>query len=414
MNRLPRRLRDAGLVLLLASCASTEPTAPSLIEALPRPLTDREAFVASTGNTFSFDLMREVNGDQKAENVFISPLSASMALGMTLNGAAGPTADEMRRMLGFGEASQASINEGYQGLIGLLRGLDSRTDLRIANAIFHRSDFPFEPAFLATGKKYFDAEIRGLDFTAPASLKTINDWVSRGTNAKIPEILDAIRPNDVMYLINAVYFKGIWRSQFDPKKTESATFHAATGATQPVRLMHQQSTLPYHETADFQAVDLQYGNSAFTMTVVLPKAGRDVNGLAESFDDASWTQLTKQLSATEVDLAFPKLRLEYERLMNDDLQALGMRLAFTTADFTPMSPRGHDLLVSSVKQKTFVDINEEGTEAAAATIVTIVETSMPQTKVMRVNRPFVFVIRERFSGTILFIGKIVEMPSAAS
>ena len=399
------------LLALVAGCAS-DPVAPAAtITELPRALTDRERFIASSGNTFTFDLLRQVNKDQAGSNVFLSPLSASMALGMTLNGAAGATADEMRRMLGFADVPQVTVNEGYEGLIGLLRSLDARTDIRIANAIFPRRDFPFEPAFLETGKKFFDAEIRPLDFSAPASVKTINDWVSAATNAKIPDIIEEIKPNDVMFLINAVYFKGTWRSRFDPKQTAAATFHAIGGREQPMRLMHQQKKLPYFETPDHQAVDLQYGNSAFTMTVLLPKPGKDIDALVTGLSDASWTELTGRFHEREVDLYLPKLKLEYERTLNDDLQALGMRLAFTAADFTPMSStRGRDLVISSVKQKTFVDIYEEGTEAAAATVVTVVETSMPQTSVMRIDRPFVFAIRERFSGTILFVGKIVEMP----
>ena len=408
-------LRNFGLLILLAGCAS-DPTGPSTLTALPRALTDREQLVASTGNSFSFDLLRQINLDQRASNVFISPLSASMALGMTLNGAAGVTADEMRRALGFGEAPQQSVNEGYQGLLGLLRGLDRRTELRVANAIFYRRDFPFDQAFLETGKSYFDAEIRGLDFAAPVSLTTINDWVSRSTNAKIPTIVDRIEQGDVMFLINAVYFKGTWRSRFDPRATADAPFHSIGGASQPMKLMHQTAKLGYFETLDLQAVDLPYGNSAFVMTVILPKAGRDVNDVVAALTSASWSEWTGRFAESEVDLYLPKLRLEYERMMNDDLKALGMRLAFQpgNADFTRMSPLGRELFITYVKQKTFVDIHEEGTEAAAATVVGIGVTSAPQRSIMRVDRPFVFAIRERFSGTILFIGKIVQIPDIES
>ena len=407
------RALACALSLVAAGCAS-DPVAPATLTALPRPLTDSERFVGSEGNAFTFRLLRQVNEDQQTSNVFISPLSASMALGMTLNGAAGATAEEMRRTLGFGEASQQSINEGYRGLIDLLRGLDRGTDLRVANSIFHRNDYPFEASFLNTGRSYFDAEVKALDFSAPGSLKTINDWVSRSTAGRIPTIVDQIRPNDVMYLINAVYFKGSWRSRFDARMTAEAPFRALDGTTQPVKLMHQKSTLRYFQTPDFQAVDLLYGNSAFAMTVVLPSQGRDVNELVATLTPASWTELTGRFEDREIDLYLPKLTLDYERTLNDDLKALGMRLAFEGADFTNMSPRGLGLVISSVKQKAFVKIDEAGTEAAAATVVTIVETSMPSHPVMRVDRPYLFAIRERFSGTILFIGKVVKMPAQGS
>ena len=400
-----------AILVAISACAS-DPVAPGTISALPRPLTDAEAFVGSAGNRFSFDLLRQVNLAQQDENVFLSPLSASMALGMTLNGAAGATADEMRRALGFGEVSEQSINDGYRGLIGLLRGLDRSTDVRVANAIFHRHDYPFEQSFLETGRRYFDAEVRGLDFAAPATLGTINDWVSRGTNGKIPTILDRITPNEVMFLINAVYFKGSWRSRFDPRATADAEFRTIDGSSQPMKLMYQKTAnLRYLETADFQAVDLLYGNSAYAMTVLLPKPETNVNALVASLSDAAWAEWSQGFEEQEVELYLPKLKLEYERTLNEDLQALGMRLAFDGADFSRMSPRGRGLEISYVKQKTFVDIHEEGPEAAAATVVAVIERALPSS-VMRVDRPFLFAIRERFSGTILFVGKIVRMPAS--
>ena len=415
-NSSLRRAGLSGFLLVLLAACSSDPTGPATLDALPRALTDREQLVASAGNSFSFSLFRQINKAQPDSNVFISPLSASMALGMTLNGAAGATADEMRGALGFGESSQQSINEGYRGLIGLLRGLDRRTELRVANSIFYRRDFAFEPSFVETGKTYFDAEIRGLDFRAPSSLTTINDWVSRNTNAKIPKILDEIDPDDVMFLINAVYFKGSWRSRFDRAATADAQFHAIDGTTQPMKLMHQKSTLRYFQTPELQAVDLLYGNSAFAMTVILPGPGRDVNGVVAALTDVSWSEWTERFTETEVDLYLPKLKLAYERTLNDDLTALGMRSAFLprVADFTGMSPFGRELYIAFVKQKTFVDIYEEGTEAAAVTAVGIRVISQPVTPTMRVDRPYVFAIRERFSGTILFIGKIVRMPDTES
>ena len=409
-----RSIRIAALTcaitLLIGACAS-DPIAPRTIGALPRPLSDAERFVGASGNAFTFDLLRQVNVAQRDSNVFLSPLSASMALGLTMNGAAGTTADEMRRTLGFGETSQAAINEGYRGLIGLLRGLDPATELRVANAIFYDRAFPFEPSFLATGKTWFDAEVEDLDFSAPSSVNTINDWVSRATNRRIPTVMDQISPEAVMFVINAVYFKGAWRSRFDPAETADAQFHALAGA-EPMKLMHQKEKLRYFEDAEYQAVDLLYGNSAFAMTVVLPRANRDINAMAEGLTVDAWSTLAARFAEREVDLYLPKLRLEYKRKLNDDLKALGMEQAFVEgrADFTGMSPLGRALFISSVEQKTFVDIHEEGTEAAAVTTVTIGVTSMPSVPVMRVDRPFLFAIRERFSGTILFIGKIVRMP----
>ena len=401
-------------LLALGSACASDPVAPRTLSELPRPLTDAEQFIGTSGNGFTFDLMRQVNAAQRDSNVFISPLSASMALGLTMNGAAGTTGDEMRRTLGFGETPLQAINAGYRGLIGLLRGLDPATELRVANSIFYHRGFPFEQAFLSTGKTWFDAEVKDLDFGAPGSVNTVNDWASRATNGRIPKIMDQIDPDAVMLVINAVYFKGSWRSRFDPSETAAAQFQARGGAREPMKLMHQQETLRYFENAEFQAVDLLYGNSAFAMTVVLPRAGHDINAMTEALTATAWSELTSKFSEREMELFLPKLKLEYERTLNDDLKALGMNQAFVAggADFTGMSPV--DLFISSVKQKAFVDIHEEGTEAAAVTTVTMAPTSMPVIPVMRVDRPYLFAIRERFSGTILFIGKIVRMPASTA
>jgi serpin B len=336
-----------------------------------------------------------------------------MALGMTMNGAAGSTFDQMREALAFGGSSQDEINEGYKELIGLLRGLDNSVEFRLANSIWYRQGFPFQQSFVDATKSWFDAEVQGLDFGAPSALTTINGWVDRSTNGKITKIVDEIRPENVMFLINAIYFKGSWRDRFDPAETRDALFRAADGRQQPVKLMHRNAKMRYLQTPQFQAVDLPYGRDAFTMTVLLPTEGSDIETLAASLRADTWAQWAGRFHSADVDLHLPRLKLTYERRMNDDLKALGMRDAFVPdgADFTRMSPMGKHLFIDYVKQKTYVDVNEEGTEAAAVTAVGISVTSAPQTAVMRVDRPYLFAIRERLSGTILFIGKIVALPS---
>ena len=398
----------SALVLAALACQSDPAGPPQLIHELPRPLTQQERQIAGASNSFSFDIFRRISAAQPGENVFISPLSASMALGMTLNGAAGETQTAMRGTLGFGSLSDQEINEAYESLIALLRGIDPTTDFRIANSVWYRAGFPVEASFVETVERYFDARVEGLDFASSSALSTINGWTSEATNGKIPTILDQITPDNMMFLINAIYFKGSWRSRFDPSATMDAPFHAAGGVQQTAKLMYQSTDLPYFETEQFQAVDLQYGNSAFAMTVLLPRAGVDIDQLAGSIAESAWNGFRK----AKVNLHFPKVRLEYERIMNPDLTALGMGIAFEAgrADFTRLSPLGRELFISFVKQKTFVDINEEGTEAAAATVVAIDLTSAPASYDMRVDRPYLVAIRERFSGTILFIGKIARMP----
>jgi serine protease inhibitor len=410
------RARLVLAAVLTAACSgATDPgAASSPLTELPRSLSASEQKVLGAANEFTFTLFRQLNGAQRGTNVFVSPLSASMALGMTMNGAAGTTFDQMRAALQFHDASQDEINKGYKGLIALLRGLDGNVDFRIANSVWHDQAFPFTSSFLDAARTWFDAEVKGLDFDNPAAaLQAINGWVNRSTGGKIPSILDEIENDDVMFLINAIYFKGSWRDRFDPAETQDAQFRAADGRRQPMKLMHRQGKMAYLRTPQLEVVDLPYGRGAFAMTVVLPAEGTDVDSLAASLRADDWMQLTEQFREVEMVLELPRLKLEYERELNDDLKALGMRDAFDDrrADFTRMAPGslGHYLYVGFVKQKTFVDINEEGTEAAAATAVSIKLESAPPT--MRVDRPYLFAIRERLSGTILFIGKIVSMPS---
>jgi serine protease inhibitor len=394
--------------VLLLGAACTEATAPGgTIAALPRALTESENRIIAGSNDFAFDLFRAGNVSQHKANVFISPLSASMALGMAANGAEGATYDEMRTALRLSGATREDVGSGYKSLIALLRGLDPGTDFTIANSIWYEQTFPFNTSFLDESKLFFDAQVQALDFSSPTAVPTINSWVSHQTNNRIPTILDRIDDAEVMFLINAIYFRGIWQKQFDKSKTVDASFYAADGTTATVRMMARDGGVLHVSTPEYSAVDLPYGNSAFTMTVVLPVG--DIDAFAESFDQAKWNSLLGSLHERGLPVHLPRFRMEWKRELRNDLQELGMRLAFYNADFTRMSSRGADLIITQVLQKTFVDVNEEGTEAAAATSVGIGITSVPES--FRADRPFLVVIRERFSGTILFMGKIAKLPA---
>lgn len=399
------------LAVALIGTACREATAPGApITALPRALTASESKIIAGSNDFAFDLFRTGNLSQHKANVFISPLSASMALGMTANGANGATYDEMRTSLRLSGATREEVNGGYKSLITLLRGLDPKTDFSIANSIWYEQTFPFNASFLDESKLYFDARVEGLDFTSSSAVPTINSWVSEQTNNRIPKILDAIRREERMFLVNAIYFKGIWQKQFDKAKTVDAPFYAADSTTAMVPMMARGEGVDYTATSEYSAVDLPYGNSAFTMTVVLPN-NTDIDSFAESFDQTKWNALVSSLHESNLQVYLPRFRMEWKRELNDDLEQLGMRLAFQpyNADFTRMSPLGLELFITRVLQKTFVDVDEEGTEAAAATLVGIGIVSLPAA--FRADRPFLVVIRERFSGTILFIGKIAKLPA---
>lgn len=412
--RLPTgRLLPA--LLLAASCTgATEARKgpPPLLTALPRPLSAAESRMVGAGNQFGFDLLREVRRTRAGDNLFISPVSVSMALGITLNGAGTTTFDSMRVALRLAGAPIAEINQGYRTLIDLLRGLDPGSQFRIANSIWAHAGMAFLPAFLNLGRTVFDAEVQALDFGSPSTLTTINDWVNDKTSGKITRILDAISPDEVMFLINAIYFKGSWRTAFDPADTRNAPFHAADGSIQNVRTMSLAAeTQRYSATRDYELVELLYGNGAFAMDLVLPREDRTLDDVTTGLTAARWAEWMTALHDLDIGLALPKFRLELDRDLSPDLAELGMRVAFdpVRADFSGMAsvtPGGR--FITRVLHKTFVDVNEEGTEAAAVTSVGIGVTAAPPT--MRIDRPFLFVIRERLTGTILFLGQVTKVP----
>jgi serine protease inhibitor len=407
-----RSLLPVAVFLVACSDPSAPPGEPPVIAALPRPLTSVESEMVAAANTFGVSLLKEVNESFADSNVFMSPLSASMALGMTMNGAEGTTFTEMRSALGFGPRTYDELNGAYQSLIEVLRGLDPKVEFKIANAIYYDVvdiGAALEPTFLAESRQYFDAEVKGLDFRLPQTVDTVNQWASQNTNGRIPEILDSIEPDIVMLLMNAIYFKGDWRAAFKTADTRDAPFHALRGVDVTVPTMYRKGGFRQARMPNAAVAELPYGGDAFAMTILLPDEGVDINTFVSQLTPDVWQSATASMRDSDVDLYLPKFRLAWEDTLNNELKALGMQRAFQpdNAEFTRISRAiGNDLYIDFVKQKAFVDVNEVGTEAAAVTVVGIGPTSAPLP--MNINRPFVFAIRERLSGTILFLGKIVE------
>ncbi|MGQ0646013.1 MAG: serpin family protein [Gemmatimonadaceae bacterium] len=408
--------RTLALTVMSAGLACSQPTAsggvkPAPITALPRQLSTAEQAIAQSTPDFGLSLLKAVNRSFADSNVFISPLSASMALGMTLNGAGSDTYTEMRATLGLPDRPLAELNAGYQSLITLLLGLDKTVDFRIANSIWYDQAFgpSIEATFLSDTKQFFNARVAGLDFRSAQAPGTINAWVKTSTNDKIQKIIDQIPDNMVMYLINAIYFKGAWRDSFDPKSTGSGPFTTHTGQQIQVPTMTRKGGFRHGTVNGATVVELPYGGDAYVMTIALPPEGTPINTFVAGLTTNSWQAMAAGTTASSLDLFLPKFKLEWEDKLNDELQSLGMRQAFVFggADFSRLSrTAGTRLFISEVKQKTYVDVNEEGTEAAAVTSVGIGVTSLPPT--VRVNRPFVFAIREKLSGTLLFMGKVVR------
>jgi serine protease inhibitor len=401
-----------SLCLMLVYCGDKS-TSPQ--PGPPRQLTEAEQQVVDSDNAFGLGLFREIAADAEADaNIFISPLSVSMALGMTANGARGQTLEAMMGTLEFSGMSMHEMNSSYRSLIDLLSDLDKQTVFSIANSIWYREGRVFRQEFFDTCETYFDAVVRSLDFSQDGAVDTINAWVEEKTNGKIEEILKPpIAVDVVMYLINAIYFLANWTYEFDPALTSQAPFHLSDGSSVVCNLMQQpgdeeESKYAYFANDAFQALDLPYGGGYYSMTVLLPRPGADIDSLISQCNVENWSAWMDSLDEKDGRVYLPRFEIEYGLLMNDVLTALGMGIAFDSvdADFTGMREEG-GLWISRVIHKTYVKVDEEGTEAAAATVVEMVE-SESNSFVMRVDRPFVFAIREHHSGTILFLGKIAN------
>ena len=393
----------------IVSCNDETESASQLPpDAKPITLTDGQAKRVGQDNEFALDLFRKVINFSKETNVFISPLSVSIALGMTWNGAAGETKSEMENTLKMGGMSVEEINEYYRILQTTLPTIDPTTKLTLANSLWYRSGFQVKQDFLKVNINYFNAYVRELDFSKAWAVDTINQWCAKKTNNLIPSVLDAIPDEAVMYLINAIYFKGIWRHQFEKKNTKQTDFTNEAGEKVKVNMMFQKDTFAYAENEKAQYLDMPYGNKAFSMTVILPKNGNTTADLLEYLTVDQWNSILQNLSMREVEVYFPRFSSKNKFLLNDPLIDMGMKLAFTdNADFTNIA--NENLFISRILHNTYIEVTEEGTEAAAVTVVEVGYTSVPIIPEFRVNKPFLFVIRENSTGVILFMGKMGNM-----
>ncbi|MDX1648169.1 MAG: serpin family protein, partial [Longimicrobiales bacterium] len=321
----------------------------------------------------------------------------------------GETFDGMRDALAYEDLSQEEINTAYRDLIDLLVALDPAVRFDIANAVWTNEEIPFLQSFLTAVQEAFSAQTSSSDFADPATLNAINAWVESATDGKIDTILEELDPDQVALLLNAIYFDGAWTVEFDPSETALEPFTLEDGSTVQVPMMSiADEEFPLAWAPEYAAAELPYGGGAYAMLVVVPSD--DARAFLETLDVEGWNDIVASLVPAEVDrLAIPKLSLSWDGFLNDALKAMGMDVAFANAaDFSAMSPLGSDLCIDFVRQKTFLEVDERGTRAAAVTAVGVGPTSFTG---LVADRPFLFAIRERLSGTILFSG-IIGDPTA--
>lgn len=388
------------VILGLGACQSSNEPGP-----IPNETEIGDLQVAGS-ETFSLNLLREVNQQEQdaKRNIFLAPLSVKIALGMLLNGADGSTAQEIQNTLGLSGISLEQINQDYKSLIEALGNLDPEVTVNIANSIWHDQSFSANPSFIDTLQDVFSAEVEALDFKNPASKDVINNWVKDKTENTIDKILDSIDPNELMFLINAIYFKGGWSIPFDPDNTSDQDFFISPNETKKVPMMLDQISSPYTFQDNYVAFQLHYGQAKYVMTVLLPNEDYSVDQLIQDLDEEEWLALHENMFDDEIFISLPKFETEYELTLNQILGKMGMPEVFTNR--ANLSKIASNLKVSKVKHKTFLKVDEEGTEAAGVTSVGVVPLSLPPS--ITCNRPFVIMIEEKETNTILFAGKIVN------
>ncbi|MGD1714299.1 serpin family protein [Dapis sp. BLCC M172] len=371
---------------------------------------DMSMKLVSANNRFGFQLFSEIHKSQSNENIFISPSSIAIALSMTYNGASGKTQAAMAKTLNFQGMSLEEVNQANRQLGNLLNSLNSEIKLDIANSIWAKKGMSFEPNFLQRNKYFYQSKVSEIDFDNPQTLDIINNWVKDCTQGKIDKIIDKLEPEAVMVLLNAIYFQANWESEFSENSTKELPFNLPNGRQKKHPIMFQSSRHLYYEDEDFQAVSLPYGEGRVSMYIFLPREQVGLENFYEILNDKNWENWMLMFDYHKVNLGLPKFKTEYEVTLNNVLKSLGMEIAFDkrSADFSGIGPTPPELYIDEVKHKTFVEVNEKGTEAAATSSVKMGTRSAEIVVNMLVDRPFFFAIRDNDSGTILFMGEITN------
>ena len=378
-----------------------------------RPVKKVDDRLIAATSRFAFKLYDQVLKQRTTKNVFVSPASVMLALAMTYNGAEGETRQAMAQALDIEHMSLDEVNRAFADLRSILGTSEPKLQLKIANSLWANKKISLKPAFIQGSKESYAAEVTSLDFANPAAPATINSWVKRNTEDKIEKVVDRIEPNTILFLINAIYFKGQWKIKFEKEKTKEEGFRLAEGGQKKLPMMSQSGNYIHYKGKDFQAVTLPYGTGRISMYVFLPDEHSTLDQFERNLTIENWETWMKGFRGAPGEVMLPRFKIEYQVGLNDVLKALGMAEAFDPlrANFSGMAElkTAGRPYISDVTHKTFAEVNEEGTEAAAVTTVTVQVTSVqrPQEKfIMKVDRPFFFAIRDNLTGAVLFMGSV--------
>ncbi len=397
-----------SIPLLFSQC-SEKPEELLPGEPVPIDLNNTQTSLVKSGNSFAFDIFSKVLGNAgESENVIISPLSISYALSMTVNGANGATREAILEALRVNGISPDEINSSLKDLTDALLTVDKRVLISIANSVWTENDFAVKKSFTDILTDYYDAESESFDIADPGVPGRINAWIESKTNGLIKNMVDKLKDNTVMLLINAIYFKGKWKSEFDPDETSLKTFYKLSG-TADVQMMKQKSDFKIYEGNGFLMGEFPYGQGNFVMDIILPDARDGVAALLPSITESSFNEWIALRTIQEVNLSLPRFKYGFKKELKEVLTDMGMGIAFNDgADFTNIASFP-PLVINDVTHQAFIETNEEGTEAAAATIVDIGTTSAgPQPLIFNVDHPFLYIIREITTNTIIFMGRVAD------
>ena len=369
----------------------------------------QQAYVVA-GNDFAFRFLARIDENEQNGDWFVSPVSLQYLLGLVLDGAGGATADEICQTLGYKAGESEAVDEYCRKMLSELPNLDKKTKLSLANAIFFNKKMRIQTPYKKRVENAYDAEVESLDFSQKlASLRVINGWCSRQTNGLIPAVLDDVSPDMFAYLLNALYFKGTWMHPFNKRYTRERTFTLESGQEKEIKMMAMERKFAYGEDDICQRVSLPYGNGSYSMVVMLPKKGHNVPDIIASLNAEKWKEMRSHMySDTKVDLWLPPFESKYHIQLNDILCEMGMPKSFgPAADFRAMSPDA--LWLSFVQQDAVIKVDEEGTEAAAVTSAGMLgATAVPEPPriiIFHCDHPFLYMIVENSTGSILFAGK---------
>ena len=396
------------ILLTFSSCkkepVQTFPSDPQQID-----LTPNQVSLISSENSFALDIFKNViaNSDE-SDNIIISPLSISEALSMTLNGANGATRDSMLAALRMNGLTPEIINSSYKNLSASLLNVDKRVLISVANSVWTEKNFVVKKPFTDILTQSYDAESKSFDITDPQAPGMVNNWIESKTNGLIKNMLDGLDPNTVMLLINAIYFKGKWNSQFDKENTVKESFYKPGGVTSQVPMMKQTSDYKIFNGEGFTIAELPYGQGNFVMDVILPTGNNRIKDIIPLINDNSLNGWLDHLGERKTELTFPKFKYGYKKELASILSDMGMGIAFSSAaNFSNIADIA--LQISFVLHQAFIETNEEGTEAAAATIVGIVTTAEPIGPfVLKIDHSFLYIIRETTTNSILFMGRVAN------